>query len=79
MTKTVIEVLSDVDEYKEPKFLFGNRDRSYLTIVTVNDMMSIGTPVVADGYEDEGDDCDFIGQVDSSYETGNVDTDKFTL
>lgn len=79
MTKTIIDVISDYSNYQEPKFLFGNADRTYLTIVTVIDMMSIGTPVVADGYEDEGDDCHFIGQVDSSWLTGNIDTDKFTL
>lgn len=79
MPKKILTVISDEDNYQEPKFLFGNRDREYLTIVTMRDVINKGGPVVADGYEDEGDDYVLIGQVDSSYPTGDVDTNLFTL
>lgn len=79
MTKTVIDVISDEDNYSEPKFLFGNADRTYLTIVTVGFLVKNGGPVVTDGCEDEGADCYLIGQVDSSWLSGDVDMKKYTV
>ena len=63
----------------EPKFLFVNKDREYAVVTTMSSTVDGGTPIVPDGYDDEGDDMTYVGRVADDTPEGEVDQENLAL
>jgi len=75
MSKKQLTVIDSPD----PKFLFINDTGEYATIYTMSGVMSGGTPIVPDGYEDEGEDCSLICRVEDDSPEGEVNQNEYEL